>query len=166
MSAKRCTLIISGALAIAVGSAICIAMRPRILEMWYLYKARHGQREERGEAICNLIHVSGIKRAPELMRIWVEDLDMSVLIDWNSCIENLDTEEAMALGVDNNEDGPSGINSGALVEVSTDGTVFAMHGFVMVNPVPLYEQAYGSGSWPPDMPIERLKAPRQWIKRE
>ncbi len=47
-------------------------------------------------------------------------------------------------------------NSPSVLETVSDGNL------CILNPIPVYEGARGSGSWPSDLPIERIQDPGSW----
>jgi hypothetical protein len=160
LKVKHVTVIVCGC-AILVLAAL-VMLKDECMEMWYMKTVSTGEDEERRKAISNLVRLSGMRRCPDLIRLWVERMDIEVVMDWDRCVRFLSAEDAKALGFDNRITTEEGIKSGVIVEVSTEGTVYQGHGLTIVNPVALYENRCGLGSWPRDMPIERIRAPKRW----
>jgi hypothetical protein len=163
---KRAIIVVIGGCCLLVLVGGAVMLRNPVLEMWYMRRASSGGKDEREDAICRIISISGVRRLPDLMRIWVENIDIEVLLSLDRCLRNRPYEDALVLGFDKEVNTEDGIVRGDMIEVSTEGTVYAMHGLAIINPIALYERRYGNDSWPIDVPLERIKEPVRWRAAE
>jgi hypothetical protein len=111
----------------------------------------------------------GVEAFPEIFRVWVETKYYpEILLKWEWYLRErkVQIQRGLIKQLDEDMTTDQGLDEGIDIYVSTKGTNFQGHAIAIINPILPYEKVFGDGSWPKDLPLERLKDPQGWEKDE